>query len=103
MSDHTPDVPRTTATVSTPDDSAGLPRVARGLGWFSIALGMAELCAPRALSRAAGIDAHPTTVRLYGLREIACGIGILASRQPQRFLWARVQATCSISAAPRPP
>jgi hypothetical protein len=90
MNDHPSDAPRTTATVSTPNDAAGLPRVARGLGWFSIALGIAELCAPRALSRAAGIDAYPATVRLYGLREIACGVGILTSRQPQRFLWARV-------------
>jgi hypothetical protein len=90
MSDDCSDVPRTTAVVSIPNDAAGLPRVARRLGWFSITLGIAELCAPRALSRAAGINAHPAIVRLYGLREIACGIGILASRQPQRFLWARV-------------
>ena len=30
--------------------------VARGLGWFSIALGVAEVAAPRALTRALGME-----------------------------------------------
>jgi hypothetical protein len=64
--------------------------VARGLGWFSVALGIAELLAPRAISRAAGMDASAGLVRLYGLRELACGVGILTSRNPAPFLWARV-------------
>jgi hypothetical protein len=64
--------------------------VARGLGWFSVALGIAELLAPRAISRAAGMDASAGLVRLYGLREVACGIGILTSPNPAPFLWARV-------------
>ncbi|MEA3121166.1 MAG: hypothetical protein QOH33_707 [Paraburkholderia sp.] len=64
--------------------------VARGLGWLSIALGMAELLAPRAVSRAAGLNDRVGLVRLYGLRELACGIGILASRNPAPFLRARV-------------
>ncbi len=68
-----------------------VPRaVARGLGWFSIALGMAELLAPRAVARSAGLDSSPTLVRLYGLRELACGIGILASDKVAPYLWARV-------------
>jgi hypothetical protein len=90
MSDQPLDVRRTGDTASAADHADGLPGLARGLGWFSVALGIAELCAPRALSRVAGIDANATIVRLYGLREVVCGIGILASRQPQRFLWARV-------------
>ena len=64
--------------------------VARGLGWFSIVLGVAQLVAPRAMARAAGVESASGTVRLYGLREVACGIGILASRNPRPFLWARV-------------
>lgn len=64
--------------------------LARGLGWFSIALGVAELVAPRAVSRSAGMNGHAGLVRLYGLRELACGLGILASRDPSPFLWARV-------------
>jgi hypothetical protein len=64
--------------------------VTHGLGWFSIARGLAELVAPRTVSRAAGTANNLGLVRLYGLRELACGIGILASRNPAPFLWARV-------------
>lgn len=64
--------------------------LARGLGWFSIALGVAELIAPGAVSRGAGMNEHAGLVRLYGLRELACGLGILASSDPSPFLWARV-------------
>ncbi|WP_375508758.1 hypothetical protein [uncultured Caballeronia sp.] len=72
-------------------DASSTPRaVARGLGWFSITLGLAELLAPRAVSRAAGLDSNPALVRLYGLRELVCGIGILASDKVAPFLWARV-------------
>jgi hypothetical protein len=72
-------------------DASSTPRaVARGLGWFSITLGLAELLAPRAISGAAGLDSSPALVRLYGLRELVCGIGILASDKVAPFLWARV-------------
>ena len=64
--------------------------LARGLGWFSIAIGVAEMIAPRAVSRIAGVHGHAGLTRLYGLRELACGIGILASRKPVPFMWARV-------------
>lgn len=64
--------------------------LARGLGWFSIALGVGQLIAPRAFSRLAGGEDRAGLTRLYGLRELACGVGILASRNPRSFLWARV-------------
>ncbi|KIG07664.1 hypothetical protein [Caballeronia concitans] len=64
--------------------------IARGLGWYSLALGAAELLAPNAVARAAGVRTNSALVRLYGLREIACGIGILMSRDPAPYLWARV-------------
>ncbi|VXB40382.1 conserved hypothetical protein [Burkholderia sp. 8Y] len=64
--------------------------IARGLGWFSLALGAAELLAPDSVARAAGLRTSSTLMRLYGLREIACGIGILMSRDPSPYLWARV-------------
>lgn len=64
--------------------------LARGLGWFSIALGIGELIAPRAFSRLAGSEDRAGLTRLYGLRELVCGVGILASRNPGSFLWARV-------------
>jgi hypothetical protein len=59
------------------------------LGWFSIGLGLAELLAPRAVADLTGVRS-PGLLRLYGLREIACGVGILSSARPAGWLWARV-------------
>ncbi|MGN6642365.1 MAG: hypothetical protein ACTHKU_05125, partial [Verrucomicrobiota bacterium] len=47
--------------------------LARGLGWFSIGLGLAGLLAPRRLGRTAGVGEHPGLIRLIGLRELASG------------------------------
>src|SRR5690606_32667302 len=63
---------------------------ARGLGWFSIGLGLAECLMPRAVARAVGLDGRENLVRAYGLREIATGVGLLASRDPEPWLWGRV-------------
>lgn len=67
-----------------------MDRVERGLGWFSVGLGMAELLAPRKISRLVGARNHSALVRGYGLRELTAGIGILASNQRAPWLWARV-------------
>jgi hypothetical protein len=64
--------------------------LARGLGWFSIGLGLAEVLAPRRLARALGMDGHENLVRTYGLREITTGIGILAAPDPKPWIWGRV-------------
>ena len=64
--------------------------LARGLGWFSIALGVAQILAPRRLGRTLGVGDHPTLMRLIGLRELTCGVGILTQRNPSDWLWARV-------------
>ena len=46
-------------------------RLARGLGWFSISLGVAEVLAPRLISRlVGGRGDNLTLIRLYGIREI---------------------------------
>ncbi len=65
-------------------------QLARGLGWFSIGLGLAELLAPRKVARLIGVRPHPTLMRLVGLREIASGIGILSRNRPATWLQARV-------------
>jgi hypothetical protein len=70
--------------------SRTVTHMARGLGWFSIALGLSELLMPRKTSRATGLRGSEPTVRAYGAREIATGIGLLASRDPTPWLWARV-------------
>lgn len=65
-------------------------RLARGLGYVSIALGVAELVAPAAICRAAGMRDLETVVRSYGAREIATGVAILGSHDPEPWIWTRV-------------
>ena len=65
-------------------------RVATGLGWFSIGLGVAELIAPRSIARLVGARNGASWIRGYGLREIGAGIGLLAFSQRAPWLWARV-------------
>ena len=64
--------------------------LARGLGWFSIGLGLAELLAPRQFARAFGMRGEEPLLRFYGVREITAGVGILASARPRGWMWGRV-------------
>jgi uncharacterized membrane protein len=67
--------------------------LARGLGWFSLALGAAEIGAPRFLARVIGLPPSTTTslvMRLMGAREIAAGISVLLQPRRPWPLWARV-------------
>ncbi|HEX8089368.1 MAG TPA: SRPBCC family protein [Blastocatellia bacterium] len=66
-------------------------RLATGLGWFSIGLGLAEVLAPKGMARLIGVsEDHPILFRVLGLREIASGIGILTQRRPAGWVWSRV-------------
>jgi uncharacterized membrane protein len=68
-------------------------RRARGLGWFSIGLGLAQIGAPRTLARLIGIDDDEetrNTMFAIGLREITSGIGILSRDRPAGWVWGRV-------------
>jgi uncharacterized membrane protein len=66
-------------------------QLARGLGWFSLGLGLAELLAPRGVAKVAGIRGNTALIRLFGLREIASGIAIFAGgRRPAGPVWSRV-------------
>ena len=66
--------------------------LATGLGWFSLGLGLAEILAPHAITRAIGLEGREGLVRGYGLREIAAGTGILATQGSGRapWMWSRV-------------
>ncbi|MHB2211627.1 hypothetical protein [Methylobacterium sp. CM6257] len=64
--------------------------VARGLAWFGIGLGLAETFAPRRVAEATGLEGHERTIQLYGLREIASGVAILAADEHERHLGLRV-------------
>jgi uncharacterized membrane protein len=66
-------------------------QLARGLGWFSLGLGLAELLAPRAVAKVAGVRGDTGLIRLFGLREIASGIAIFTGgRRPAGAVWSRV-------------
>jgi uncharacterized membrane protein len=70
--------------------SSGAEQFAKGLGWFSIALGLTEVVMPRALARFIGVRSQPALLPALGLREITSGIGILAQCQPTMWVWSRV-------------
>ncbi len=71
-------------------DGSSADALARGLGWFSIALGLAEVLAPRSLARSLGMEDWSGLVRAYGVREIATGVGILSQDDPTAWIWGRV-------------
>jgi hypothetical protein len=64
--------------------------LARGLGWFSIGLGLTEMLTPRMLTDQLGMEGKEPLLRFYGAREMAAGIGILMSDNPSPWIWARV-------------
>ncbi len=68
-------------------------RRARGLGWFSIGLGLAQIAAPRTIARLIGVnddDESRNTMFAVGLREITSGVGILSRARPAGWVWSRV-------------
>ncbi len=76
----------------TETDSGG--QLARGLGWFSSGLGLAEVTAPGTMARLIGIpeedEASASMLRALGAREIAHGVSILMRPDSAPRLWPRV-------------
>src|SRR5215216_7214197 len=71
--------------------STSAKKLAKGLGWFSIGLGLAELLAPRAIANISGVsNARTGLIRLYGLRELAAGVMIFSQENPAAGVWSRV-------------
>ena len=64
-------------------------RLARGLGWFSLALGAVELNAPRRVTETQGMEGQENLVRAYGVREICAGM-LTLSPDKKAGLWSRV-------------
>jgi hypothetical protein len=78
-----------TLVSSRPDRSFTVTdQVARGLGWFSIGLGLAELIAPGKLAKTFGLEGREGLIRAYGAREIGAGMWAL-SDIPGPALWSR--------------
>lgn len=63
-------------------------RLARGLGWLGIGVGLYQLLAPRRVTRALGVEGAEAIVCTCGVRGVATGIGAL-SVNPGPALWAR--------------
>jgi uncharacterized membrane protein len=75
------------------EDEPGTALLSRGLGWFSIALGVTELAVPRTLARTIGVDpdgATPWILRAMGAREVLAGLGVLMQPRRPVPLWGRV-------------
>jgi uncharacterized membrane protein len=70
-----------------------LDRLARGLGWASLGLGVVQLAAPNAIRRMSGVDdsslAH-AMVPMVGVRELFHAAVLLGSRLPQPWVWTRL-------------
>jgi len=67
--------------------------ISKGLGLYSLGMGLAELAAPNMLAKAIGIAPSVRTrltMRLFGARELAHGIGILAKPTQPIPMWSRV-------------
>lgn len=74
-------------------ESGANERLATGLGWFSIGLGLAEVAAPGAIAKLIGVPdegRNRSLLRFYGMRELAAGMGMLSQPQAPGWVWSRV-------------
>lgn len=83
---------QSTTTPRKGSESAGVG-LAKGLGWFSFGLGLAELAMPRVLAHLIGAEDNARTrlvLRLFGARELAAGLGIFAMPKHPAGTWQRL-------------
>lgn len=72
-------------------DNFATAKLAKGLGVFSIALGLAEVLLPAQLGEMSGLSPRfRKFLPLLGAREIAHGLGIFASAKPTTAVMTRV-------------
>lgn len=65
-------------------------QLSKGLGWFSLALGAAELLAPRKIAQALDTEGNERLVKAFGAREIAAGLAILGAPAHAERVGSRV-------------
>jgi len=73
------------------DGNGNADRLARALGWFSLALGVAEVVAPVRIASLVGArGARASTVQMLGAREIASGVALISGTPSRAGAWSRV-------------
>ena len=65
-------------------------QLAKGLGWFSLGLGLTQMAAPGRMARALGLPVSPALVGLFGLREMGAGVAVLTYPGRPGPVWTRV-------------
>lgn len=63
---------------------------AKGLGLFSLCLGLAEVAATKSIGNMVRMKNRPGLLRSFGVREMATGVGLLSGKRRAPWLWARV-------------
>jgi hypothetical protein len=74
---------------SGPSSLPAADRLARNLGWFSIALGVVELVGAERIAGALGMRGKEGLIRTFGMREIGSGM-LSLSIDKKAGLWSRV-------------
>lgn len=71
--------------------NVGTGKLAKGLGYFSIGLGLMELLMPARVGEMIGVSPrYRAFLPVLGLREIAHGAAILSEQKPTAGVWSRV-------------
>ena len=64
-------------------------KLARGIGWLSLAVGTSLVVSPTPGTRAFGMGESPTLGRMMGLRDLVVGAGLLRGANTKAWLLAR--------------
>ncbi len=64
-------------------------KLARGIGWLSVAVGLQLVVAPRSGTRGFGMGDRPTLGRIMGVRDLVVGAGLLRGEDTRTWLLAR--------------
>jgi hypothetical protein len=79
----------TRTSEETPPQSTAY-KVARFLGYASVAIGLVELVWADSLALNLGLSRFEWLLRAYGVREVLTGVLILVSKDPMPWIWLRV-------------
>ena len=64
-------------------------KLARGIGWLSIVVGLQLVAAPRSGTRNFGMGERPALGRIMGARDLVVGAGLLRGEDTRSWLIAR--------------